>query len=411
MRFVPAFAACLLLVAASEADTVVLTNGIQVPGSVVETDGEVAVTLDGKVRRFKKSRVATIKRGESDAEAFVRRRDALDDADTAGWFKLALWARAEKLRTADATLQRVLELDTDHRAARRLLGFEKVDGAWVSGDDLRRKKGFVLAGGRWMLPAEADRLMRDGHMKQATVTKEHVARAKEVVEALRDDDQEVRDAAAEFLTELPDAALVRPLRKLLHSKHVDTRILAIKQFGRIGDRVALPWLIHTRMFDASADVRNAAARSIKGFGDADIFYPYARALFSKSPVARIQAAEALAALGDPRGVDIVLQRVSIGIGASPRANIMVGRQNSYIQDFDVEIAQAAAIGDPIVNTIRDGIILDYKVLGGYGEQWIVRERNAYADALKDLTGRDYGTKWSQYRRYADERELPRVKLQ
>ena len=63
---------------------------------------------------------------------------------------------------------------------------------------------------------------------------------------------------------------------------------------------------------------------------------------------------------------------------------MVGTQNSYIQDFDVEIAQAAAIGDPIVQTIRDGIILDYKVLGGWGHAWVVEQNKAYARTLHEL---------------------------
>ena len=164
------------------------------------------------------------------------------------------------------------------------------------------------------------------------------------------------------------------------------------------------------MYDAKKEVRNAAFRAIRGFKDADVFYPYARALFSKSPVSRIQAALALAELDDLRGVDVVLRRVSIGIGESGRANIFVGQQNSYIQDFDVEIAQAAAIGDPIIQTIRDGIILDYKILGGSGEGYIVEERAAYASALKSLTKRDYGEDWKAYARYAEENDYPRANL-
>ncbi|MHC4932955.1 MAG: hypothetical protein ACYTGV_12265, partial [Planctomycetota bacterium] len=124
----------------------------------------------------------------------------------------------------------------------------------------------------------------------------------------------------------------------------------------------------------------------------------------------ILAANALGQLGDDRGVNLVLRRISIGIGESGRANIQVVTQNSYVQDFDVEIAQAAAIGDPIVSTIRDGIILDYKILGGHGEKWIVEQRSAYASALSEMTGRDYGQDWKAWRRYAEENDLPNVKL-
>lgn len=46
--------------------------------------------------------------------------------------------------------------------------------------------------------------------------------------------------------------------------------------------------------------------------------------------------------------------------AGQRANITVLNQVSYISDFDVEIAQASQIGDPIVQTLRDGVILDLR---------------------------------------------------
>jgi HEAT repeats len=273
-----------------------------------------------------------------------------------------------------------------------------------------RKKGFVLAHGRWLLPAEADRLMREGLMEQAEVTDEHRKVAREIVEALKDDDKEIRAAAREMADSLPDAAILDAMKKLLLAPHADTREFVVKTLARTRDRTALPFLIRSSMYDANEDVRNAALRAIKGFGDADVFYPYARATLSNEPLASIQGAKALAALGDMRGVDVILRRVSFGLGASGRANIMVGTQNSYIQDFDVEIAQAAAIGDPIVQTIRDGIILDVKVLGGHGEGWIVQQQGAYASALQDITGRDFGQDWKAWRRYADEQGYPRVSV-
>jgi len=49
---------------------------------------------------------------------------------------------------------------------------------------------------------------------------------------------------------------------------------------------------------------------------------------------------------------------SLTVANHERANVTVLNQVSYIQDFDVEIAQASQIGDPIVQTLRDGVILD-----------------------------------------------------
>lgn len=399
----------LLFVPVGSADTVVLKNGLEVSGTVAERDGSVEVSRDGKTHVFPKDRVAEIRKGESRAEEFSRRAAALADDDAAGWFKLGLWARENGLPAGDA-FGKVVAIDGEHRAARRELGYERILGRWVSGDEAMRQKGFVLAGGRWLLPDEADRLMREGLMEQAPVTDEHRKLAREVAEALKDDDPEIRAAARDMAATLPDAAIASPMRKLLLAPHADTRVFAVKTLSRTRDRTALPFLIRTSMYDAKEEVRNAAFRAIKGYGDADVFFPYARATFSNEPLASIQGAKALAELGDLRGVDVILRRVSIALGAAGRANIMVGQQNSYIQDFDVEIAQAAAIGDPIVQTIRDGVILDVKVLGGHGEGWIAEQRGSYSRALQDLTGRDYGQDWKAWRRYADEQDYPRVSV-
>lgn len=43
-----------------------------------------------------------------------------------------------------------------------------------------------------------------------------------------------------------------------------------------------------------------------------------------------------------------------------RANLTVANQVSYVGDFDVEIAQAAAIADPIVRVAKDGVFLDVR---------------------------------------------------
>lgn len=395
---------------AAAADSVVLESGLRIDGAVRERDGKVFVTLDGKERVFDRSRVRAIYRGRTVREEFRARAAQLAAHDAAGWYRLALWAKEKSAGQAPRAFERVLEIDPGHLAARRELGFERVDGEWVSREEAMASKGFVLAGGRWLLPEEADKLMRQGLMEPAKVTKEHRKRAREIAAALCDDDPEVRTAAKSLLDEVPAGALVRPMRRVLYAPDESTRLLAVRMLGRQGDRVALPWLIQGSMYDASPRVRAAARRAVKGFKDADVFYPYARALFSRYAAVSIQAANALAHLGDPRGVDVVLRKVHIGINASSRVNIFVGTQSSYIQDFDVEIAQAAAIGDPIVATIRDGVILDFKILGGYGYGWIVEQRAAYAGALASLTGKDFGEDFKAYARYAKEQDLPKADL-
>ncbi|MEE8104237.1 MAG: hypothetical protein V3T86_01735 [Planctomycetota bacterium] len=68
-----------------------------------------------------------------------------------------------------------------------------------------------------------------------------------------------------------------------------------------------------------------------------------------------------------------------------RANVSVMKQNSYVQDFDVEIAQAAAIGDPIVQTIRDGVILDVRPIVSADRRFITMElRPTVAELVRPI---------------------------
>jgi hypothetical protein len=88
--------------------------------------------------------------------AAERRLDALAKDDAAAAYRLALALQDEGFADlATRAHQRVLAADPDHPAARRALGFEKVDGRWLTGDDLFLAKGFVRVHGRWVLAEEA----------------------------------------------------------------------------------------------------------------------------------------------------------------------------------------------------------------------------------------------------------------
>ena len=56
-----------------------------------------------------------------------------------------------------------------------------------------------------------------------------------------------------------------------------------------------------------------------------------------------------------------------------RANLAVNRQFSYIRDFNVEIAQAAAVADPVVDVIRDGVVLDVRPVVAADRKYIMME--------------------------------------
>lgn len=65
-----------------------------------------------------------------------------------------------------------------------------------------------------------------------------------------------------------------------------------------------------------------------------------------------------------------------------RANIAVMNQVAYVQDFNVEIAQAASIADPIINVVQDGVILDVRPVVSADRRFILMELRPTVATLK-----------------------------
>jgi type II secretory pathway component GspD/PulD (secretin) len=56
-----------------------------------------------------------------------------------------------------------------------------------------------------------------------------------------------------------------------------------------------------------------------------------------------------------------------------RANIAVMNQVAYVKDFDVQIAQAASIADPIIDVVQDGVVLDVRPVVSADRRFILME--------------------------------------
>ncbi|HKB16910.1 MAG TPA: hypothetical protein VKF62_12660, partial [Planctomycetota bacterium] len=71
-----------------------------------------------------------------------RRREALDKGDVSGLLDLAKWCSGVGLKAEEKTvLKQILVADTNHEAARRLLGYVRNEsGKWVLEEELRKQK-------------------------------------------------------------------------------------------------------------------------------------------------------------------------------------------------------------------------------------------------------------------------------
>ena len=151
----------LIVAVSATADELHLKAGTVLTGRVFEDGDRYAVVdRDGK-HAVKKSDVSDLVKKRSFMDDFDDRLAKLpaDDAEAifefGRWLDENDWASRAKLAYAE-----VLDLDPDHKGARRALGYALYEGTWVSPDELNRRKGLVEFEGRWYTKHDLDELKK-----------------------------------------------------------------------------------------------------------------------------------------------------------------------------------------------------------------------------------------------------------
>jgi hypothetical protein len=147
----------LFLGLSAAADEVVLRNGSVFSG-VVKEDGErVTIQMDYGTMSFKRIDVREIRRSEDPLKDLETKTLKATTAEEL--YAVAVWARDQKLPgRADELLKKVLSLEPEHEGARRALGYERIEGRWLHGDDLMRAQGYEKHNGRWLTREAMERL-------------------------------------------------------------------------------------------------------------------------------------------------------------------------------------------------------------------------------------------------------------
>jgi hypothetical protein len=356
-RHAAAAVATALLASLAHADVVTTKEGLVLEGPTTRAGTEIVVATEAGDVRLPADAVASWKQGEGPREA-ARRMLAALPADAAARYRLAASLDAQGLADlARAAYEAVLVVEADHPAARRALGHERDGARWVPAAEARRRSGLVLYEGRWLLPAELDRIAKSGQ-RRVEVRATDLARAMRT--AATASGTLARAAATQVAAASPEARLATATGLLVHSD-ARVRARAASELGRLGDESALRplWAVAAR--DREEGVRRAAVDSLASFGRADVAIPLVRALGSEHPSIVAHAAQALGWLGDRHAVAHIVRRVT-SHGSSPGSHFAQITQQAYVQDFDVEVAQTSFIADPIIGVVQDGAVQDVKVL-------------------------------------------------
>jgi HEAT repeat protein len=200
-----------------------------------------------------------------------------------------------------------------------------------------------------------------------------------------------RELAIRRLAELRDP--VRTLTPLLSVGKAHERALAAHALRRLAPAKSLEPLLQRCALDGAREVRTEAALALAATGEEGVILPLVRALSSEYSSVRANSAEALGVAGFPAAVPALKAQLSnltasakaSGQTAPPRSHIFVGKQTAYVQDFDVEVAQGAAVADPQVNTLHQGAVLDVRILAVTSSRTTTRtELGAIRTALAKL---------------------------
>lgn len=160
-------AAALLFSAHARADVVLLNDGQELEGVVVEKGDEVQVRLEFGTVTFARSDVRAIERGDTKLHELEKRMGQLRVGDKRGTLTLAKWAAENGLADGARQLyRRVLAIDANDAEAHRALGHRQHEGRWMSEEDYLRATGKIRYGGRWVSEDEAKRLDAEAKVRR-----------------------------------------------------------------------------------------------------------------------------------------------------------------------------------------------------------------------------------------------------
>lgn len=352
-------------------------------------DGHWEVKRDGRWTALPDGLIASV-RDESEAltEWRQRKRDAGKD-DVEARVALAQWGVEQGLyKEALEQLDAVLESDPDQPEARAL----------IRSDELHI--GLPAGAAPLDFAASAPPALRELALEK--VVSDASAGDDAARQALRD------DLGVRLLDRKPGNREMAALALRRLAEGAEPPVSGYSE-------AELAELLRRAVRDVSPEVRRQAALALRDAQEEGLLLPLFKALGSRSSAIRTHAAQAMAVMGQPRAVEPLVVRLltlqpSGGDGFfAPRSSIFVGRQIAFVQGFDVEVAQNAAIGKPMVGTLQEGASLDVTVMGvsgggggGGGGYGYVQEGEALCQALEQLTGAHPGRTKADWQRWWNE---------
>jgi hypothetical protein len=333
--------------------------------------------------------------GDYDA---VRERYA-DDVE--GNWALAEWCKEHKLHDRRTEhLRRVLELDPDHAAARRALGYSRIGGQWLTREQFMTARGYVRHRGRWVLPQE--KVLLESRETQSAATKQWMRKIKLWLSYSHDERPDLQARGQANLRGIDDAAALEALNEIL-GEHEDERyrLLMVEILANIDDPKVTSQLVARSLTDPSVEVRSTAIELVVEGGGPDAMEKYKRALHSDENQVVRRAAAALGQFNDVAVVPALIEALVTEhkVAIPDRGASGLGFTNTTVAPRGDTVGPLpGGASGPFVIPSRSGFGLGYG--GGRPTKALVEIRNSEAlFALNKLTSKNFGYDKGTWRLY------------
>jgi hypothetical protein len=297
------------LPASASADLFLLRNGGQIEGEWLNREEQPLTayqvkTSQGVVVRLHTTAVRETIRQSPEQLAYERLAPKV--ADTAeGHWQLAEWCRKNGLGAQRAShLRRIIELDANHQAARRALGFTFIEGEWITQSEFRREEGYELYKGRWRTAQEIEIL--ESRAKRELAEKEWLARLRRY--RLNMNDRNKAQSAIEAVRAINDPAAINPLASMLERERVRAiKTLYVDVLASINTAESAQVLVQASLSDLDEEVFYYCIKRLAEMNQRTVVESYIDALRSPQNDRVNKAAVALAQLNDRTAVSPLIE--------------------------------------------------------------------------------------------------------
>ncbi len=371
---------CWLLAAEVSGDIVVLTNDGRVTGTIVNANESprknyIVKTNSGQIT-VDKSQVKEVIAQSPEELEYKRIRFTFADTVEDQW-KLAEWCRQKGLSQERTNhLERIVELDPNHKPARAALGYGQINGRWVRQEDVMKERGYVMHKGRWMLPQDIE--IQEQKRKTEVAQKEWYLKLRRV-RAQLDDRGPRGDAARQELESLADPFAVPAIADLLKNESSDkVQMSLIAALARIKTADAVRVLAEMALEGPNEEIRLTAVDHLKDTKDRAATGYFVDALKAKDNQRINHAGIALGELGDKSAIGPLID----ALVTVHKEKVQQGGPNTLSPSFDSNGGIGFGAGSK-------SVVLRHNV----------QNRGVYEGLLKLAAGTDFGydaRAWSRW---------------